>query len=282
MACCESKPSKPSENGAGAGDCDGGTPCPKEKPCTPCTLSSETVAKSPADRTRTKIGIGEEVDITVSPGESVTWSVTGGGKVSPTSGTKTRFTAHERVSTSTVTATRSDGCKCTIVFTVIEPTNFTMKMRPGTKTHPSGRPQVAWKGQIFVHPNDVNFYRVEVREKDSQYVGTGSYKKYTGDWHGNYPPPDRVSDWLTLPMADHTDADGNKVSGQDTVDTGDPGAAVTGSKPPFKVGSGYFPIVWQWHVGSGSAKDFPEARLPTVPRRGAFPDRSARAPGRRG
>lgn len=100
---------------------------------------------------------------------------------------------------------------------------------------------------------------MESREKDSQYVGTGSYSGYNGDYHGNYPPPDRAGPWVSL--ISHTDADGTEGGSTDSVDTGDPGAAVTGSAPPFKVGSGYFPIVRQWRVvGSTNTHDFAAVR----------------------
>jgi hypothetical protein len=46
----------------------------------------------------------------------------------------------------------------------------------------------------------------------------------------------------------------------DSIYTGDPGAAVTGSKPPFTTGSGYFPITMQWRIGAGNARDFPVTR----------------------
>jgi type VI secretion system secreted protein VgrG len=110
---------------------------------------------------------------------------------------------------------------------------------------------------MYVHPDDVNFYNIETREKDSKYVGTGSYSGYNGSYHGNYPPPERASDWF--PIKRHT-ADGSTDDVPDTIYTGDPSAAVTGAAPPFKVGSGHFPITMQWRVGSGAAKDFPVSR----------------------
>ena len=135
-----------------------------------------------------------------------------------------------------------------------------MKRKSGTNLrHAHGRPDCGWKGTMFVKPKDVSFYRVETREKDSKYVGTGSYASYNGDYHGNYPPPDQASDWFT--STSHTDADGSQVDMEDTIYTGDPGAGVTGAAPPFVKGSGHFPITWQWRVaGSSNIKDFPVTR----------------------
>jgi hypothetical protein len=111
---------------------------------------------------------------------------------------------------------------------------------------------------MYVHPNDVNFYNIETREKDSKYVGTGSYSGYNGDYHGNYPQPDRVSAWF--PITRHSASDGSTDDVPDTIYSGDPGAAVTGAAPPFNIGSGHFPITMQWRVGTGTAKNFPVSR----------------------
>jgi hypothetical protein len=112
---------------------------------------------------------------------------------------------------------------------------------------------------MHVHPNDVNFYRVEVREKDSQFVATGCISHFSGDYHGNYPPPDRVSSWI--PLRTHTDAGGTEWTGVDNIDTGDYSVADAGAAPPFNVGSGYFPITMQWRVvGKANVYDFATVR----------------------
>jgi hypothetical protein len=251
---CRGTSSNPS-SGPAATSSTSGTP----PPCpTPCTITSQTVASSPKKRERTKIGVGEEVDLTVSPAPA-TWAISGSGTLSPSTGSQTtvRFTAGDAAGSVTVTAT-GPGCSCTVTFTVVKPASWTQKLIAGTKTHGIGRPHCHWQGTWFVHPNDVNFYRIRFRERDSKYVGTGSYSSYTGDWHGHYPLPDRASSWFRI--TDHTDAGGSEVAAVDTVDTGDPGAAITGAAPRFKVGSGYFPITMQWRVGDGTIRDFPATR----------------------
>jgi hypothetical protein len=250
----ESAPT-PLNSGNGAGPATG----PPSMPCTQCTITSKTVATSPANRARTRIGVGEEVELTVNPGPA-TWAITSGtGRLSPRgSQTTVTYTASDTGGNVTITATGA-GCSCTITLTVVVPSSWTMKRQPGTKLrHNKGRPDCGWHGIFFVQPKDVNFYNMEFREKDSQYEGDGSYSSYKGAWHGNYALPERVSAWL--PITSHTDADGSQPAGVDSVDTGDPGPAVTGDKPPFKVGSGHFPITMQWKVGTGDAKDFPTTR----------------------
>lgn len=242
------------------------TPAPASKGgsstagCSNCTITSETLATSPTNRARTKIGVGEEVELTVNPGPA-TWAITSGtGSLSPSTGSHTTitFTADDNAGNATmnvtITATGS-GCSCTITFTVVAPANWTNKRKAGTNLrHKQYRPDCGWKGIVYLHPNDVNYYNLEVREKDSQYIGNGSYQGYNGDWHGNYPLPDRVGPWI--PIVSHTDSDGSGYGGADTIYSGDPGAAVTGAKPPFNVGDGYFPIVRQWRVGTQAAHDF--------------------------
>ena len=223
-----------------------------------CTILSSTVATSPAKRDRKRIGVGEEVDLTVKPGPA-TWEIQqGGGNLSPTFGTSVTYTAGD-ASATVIIAAKGPDCTCTITFNVVEPSGWTMKRKPGTNVrHKSGRPHCGWQGIFFIHPNNVNFYNIKFRELDSQYNGTGSYLSYNGAYHGNYPLPERASPWL--PVTTHTDADGSQPAGVDNVDTGDPGSAITGSSPPFKVGAGYFPITMQWQVGAGSPKSFTVSR----------------------
>jgi type VI secretion system secreted protein VgrG len=221
-------------------------------------ITSQTVATSPANRARTRIGVGEEVTLTVTPGPA-TWAITsGGGTLSPAGNqTTTTFTAADKTETVVITATGATGT-ASITFSVTEPTSWTQKRQPGTNVGhwKVGRPQCGWKGLQYAHPNDVNFYRVEWREMDSQFVANGSYMPFNGDYHGRYPPPDRGSPWF--PLTHHTDADGSTDNAPDNVNTGDTGPAATGAAPPFNPGYGYFPITQQWRVGgTGAIHTFP-------------------------
>ncbi|NNE65654.1 MAG: hypothetical protein HKN33_03735 [Pyrinomonadaceae bacterium] len=236
-----------------------------KEPChTPCKLTSETGATSPADRTRTKIGVGEEVNLTIT-GNPAKWEITSGdGTLSPSTGTHSSvvFTAAEKNESVTIKA-KCSGCDCeeTITFNVTRPTSWKMVRMPGTNLrHNKGRPDCGWQGNMFVQPNDVNFYNVEIREKDSLSVATGSYKpSHHGKYHGNYPKPDRVSAWFAL--SSHTEADGSELGGEDTIYSGYPNFAATGKAPPFKVGKYYWEIVMQWKVsGSTDVHDFPTVR----------------------
>ena len=230
--------------------------------CQSCNITSQTIATSPANRARTKIGVGEEVDLTVSPGPA-TWTITSGsGTITPSSGSNStvRYTASDTTGSVTITAT-GQGCSCTITLTVVPPSHWTMQKQPGTNLkHETGRPDCGWKGVMYVHPNDVNFYRVETREMDSKSVATGSYNPNLHDkWHGNYPPPDRASEWFLIRR--HSEADGSTDDVPDEIYSGDPGRAARGAAPPFTAGSMYFPITIQWRVlGGATNHDFPVVR----------------------
>jgi len=251
MSSCGSRPSNPdsgSKPAAKGGSGDAG--------CPGCTITSKTVATSPANRARTRIGVGEEVELTVNPGPA-TWKITsGGGGLSPKRGshTKVNYTAGDTAESVTITAKGKD-CTCTITLTVVEPASWTMKKKSGTNLkHTNKRPDCGWKGIMYVQPKDVNFYNIKTREKDSQMVTNGSYSPFKDVWHGNYPPPDRASAWF--PVTRHSTTDGSTDDAPDQIYSGDPGAAATCAAPPFKAGTAHFPITMQWKVGTGSAKDF--------------------------
>jgi hypothetical protein len=180
--------------------------------------------------------------------------------MSATSGSSIKFTAGDKNESVTINAAGSHG-SCSITFQVIIPTSMSMKRKSGTNLkHQNGRPDCGWLGTIFVHPNDVNFYRVEIREKDSQAITSGAYNVFRGVWHGNYPPPNRVSSWV--PLVKHSDSDGSSVGNSisDNIYSGDPGGAA-GNNPPFTVGTMYFDMTWQWRVVAGrNIKNFPAFR----------------------
>ena len=253
-------PPPPSETPDAEQQMAGGT-----EECHPtCTIASRTFKSSPADRTRTKVGVGEEVTVTVT-GNAATWTIDTGGTISPSAGThnSVTFTAGETAATATITATGA-GCGCvnTISFTVVEPSDFTMRRKGSTNEHTNPRPDCGWTGLVYVHPNDVNFYRVRIRELDSQAVCTGAYNGFAGVWHGNYAAPSRASSWFTLPS--HSESRGTKASLVDHIYSGDPGAAATNppaGAPPFNVATMHFAMTWQWRVsGSSTRHNFPGFR----------------------
>jgi hypothetical protein len=147
---------------------------------------------------------------------------------------------------------------------VVEPSRFTMRKKGRTLEHNNPRPDCGWTGLVYVHPKDVNFYRVQIRELDSQAVTTGSYSGFSGLWHGNYPAPGRASSWLAL--TSHSESRGSKAAAEDHIYSGDPGSGATdpaapATPPPFNVGTMYFAMTWQWRVvGKATRHNFPSFR----------------------
>jgi hypothetical protein len=129
------------------------------------TLGHVVIACSlPADRTT--IGIGEVVSLYGMPA-GTTWSVSGGGTVSPTNGSSTTFTAGLSPTTATVHA-QIDGAELTQDFSVIAPSSITVigytNLPPGTED-PNGTMMGAQTiYSDIIGPTNVSFENVSFRE----------------------------------------------------------------------------------------------------------------------
>lgn len=247
-------PTPPTSGASSGKSTDGGSgSCP-----TPCTITSQTVATSPANRARTRIGVGEEVELTVNPAPA-TWAITsGGGTLTPNSGNQTTvtYTADDAAGPVTITATGA-GCTCSITLTVVQPASVSMERKAGTNLeHTNGWPDCGWLGKQWIHPDDINFYNIERREVDSKSVGTGSYTSFNGNFHGGYTGG--FGPWSGVNV--HDPAKGSQAAMTDHIYSGYTGSVAVGTAPPFTVGTAHFPIVYQWRVGTGAVHDFPGIR----------------------
>jgi hypothetical protein len=188
------------------------------------TLTSQTVATTPTNRSRLTIGVAEEVVLTSNPSTPVTWTVAGGGTVSPASGTSTTFTAGETATTSTITATFAGGGTCEITFTVIAPNG--VMMTAASFLHLQGTASAGFiANPIKILPATVSFYRIEVQEGVAVGVGTGYYAGFNGIGHVRGP-------FLSVRQD-------NVVNGNDTV-------CSSNGQPPFAVGQFSWPIPWEY------------------------------------
>lgn len=208
--------------------------------CNKCKITSVTTATSPANQARTKIGVGEPLTLTFSSG-SATWSVSGGGTLSPASGPTTTFTAPDRTATAVITA-QGGGCSCSITFNVVEPSGIVMERVPGTKkNHAQNTASTGFIGQAYIQPADVSFENIQIREQEVNAVGTGCFQQYFASHNvGHNPKPD----FSSVSAVEGTN--GSKVDGQDQV-------AFSGSKCE---GTITWNIPWEFKVGSGDAKVF--------------------------
>ncbi|HSN40657.1 MAG TPA: DUF4157 domain-containing protein [Burkholderiales bacterium] len=137
----------------------GPTPAPPgPAPAPPESITSQTVVTSPGARTRTKIGVGEEVNLTHAPGTAA-WTTTG-GTLSAANGVTVILTAPDTAQTITVRAGTA-----TISFDVIAPTSVAMDREPGTGVkHTLNQPDSGIQTRVFLGPDTVNFNRVRYRE----------------------------------------------------------------------------------------------------------------------
>ena len=175
-------------------------------------IISETEVTSPADRTRKTVGVGEIVNLSTNPSISITWSITGGGNISAVEGTRIKFTAGGRQSTSVIKGIKSSSNK-SIVFSVLEPTGVTMEqiVSAGIE-HINGKPTLAALLRIYVKPTNVSFTHIAVGE------GTCPATECLGYFSELQIPPHPAGDYFV--MNKHVPGKGTLLAGSDTVSFG--------------------------------------------------------------
>ena len=131
------------------------------------SLVSQTTATVPANTARTKLGVGEttKLSLTPAPACAVTWQIiAGNGSLSFFSGVSNVYTAHERAQSATVRAT-VNGFTYDKTYNVWEPASETAVESCGTTVPiPAGTQGVGMFLTTTVHPTDVSFARVQIKE----------------------------------------------------------------------------------------------------------------------
>ena len=205
-------------------------------------LETITDATIPSDRTRRKLGVGERVTLTLKGADnSVAWSLIGPGSIDPTSGYSIRFTAYERASGASVTATYK-GKTFPANFTVIEPSGAIIEQEPGTGVwHIQGEPSVGFIGRAYELPADVSFYNIETQEGSVNAVATGYFAYQNGLNHEQGP-------WVTV--GDVVPGKGSRENFVDQIQ------GVSNNHTPYEAGTFTWAIPWSFRVGSGTPKVF--------------------------
>jgi hypothetical protein len=225
----EKPPAKPPEGKREPAD----KPPAKKPAAPPATITSETVAIDPGPRTRTKVGVGEEVTLTYSAGNT-NWQTTA-GTLSANRRVTVTLTAPDTAQNVTVTAG-----KATITFDVIAPKDVLMERYPNTGiSHTKDRPDVGMLTTAFLQPDTVNFYNIKHREVDVKAFATGVYKPFDGIGHDPNPPTIRMQDVVVA-------GKGTQSRVQDKVCSGDPATL-----PPFETGQILYVIPYEYQVGTG-------------------------------
>jgi hypothetical protein len=210
-----------------------------------CEITSQTVATQPADRTRTTIGVGEEVTLTFSKG-AATWSLSGPGSFSAgltvlasAIGETVNYMAPDVPGTATISAT-GGGCTNSITFTIIQPTSVTEVPVSSDVYHTQGYPDVGMITWMYVGPDSVSFYNIKCHEINCTPTVTGVYSCLANSNHDYMPETFGATTTVEA-------GKGTKMNTQDQVSSDHCGKA-----PANPSGLEMYAIPWEYQVGSGS------------------------------
>jgi hypothetical protein len=167
-------------------------------------LTNVCHAPVPADRQRTTVGVGEEVDIsfpTLPADIPVAWRTTAGG-LSATNGKGITFTAPSNGVPATVTATVK-GQTCPIDFSVLEPSGVDhAEFVEYDTVHVSSGAGAGMHIRPYVGPTNVSFYHVQIMEVGEPASNVEGY--FTLPSH---PPPSHsgngADEWISLDYDNH-------------------------------------------------------------------------------
>ena len=154
-------------------------PAPKPAPPPPEQIHSLTVVDSPGARTRTTIGVGEQVVLSHTPGPA-NWTTTA-GTLSPNSGVVVILTAPDTAQTVTVT-----GGAAALDFSIVVPSNVHMDRFSGTGVkHTKDHADSGIETLPFLLPDTVNFSRIRYREINvgAAVTSPGAYSCHAGVGH---------------------------------------------------------------------------------------------------
>lgn len=207
-------------------------------------MTSETVATQPQDQRRKKLGVGEEVNLTLKPSSlpSPTWALSGTpgtSALSTLTGINSKLTAGGLACSPTTEAT-INGEVVKIDFNVIEPTTVTFS-RVSTTNQTTPSLGLLMTANFYVGPSDVSFMNITV-EEDQCGATAGGYFAYQNGL--NHPAS-------TAPIAMTATVDatkGTQANGQDSIGGGTQG-------PPYSPGTFTWAIPWKYTSG-GQTKQF--------------------------
>lgn len=210
--------------------------------CVVCLLSivSQTVKAIPEPRTRLCVGVGEEVDLTLTPDVPgvITWSKQGDGSISPTTGKTIRFTAGEVAASTTISASCSIG-SATISFTTIPPTEGSV-VDP-TLSHQLSRYPLGIRvcPNWYIGPTTVNLSKTTIAEQTCDPVVDGYFLRYSTYSHIPGTP---------APVTDTPSSWGWKCAGYDDVRARLADPVVH----PYTNGTFSWPIPWHYEINGNS------------------------------
>lgn len=252
---------------------------PRTESLLPVEIETLTVATEPQNRDRKKLGIGEEVKLTLkSPSDAVvTWALKSGdhGEVIKPLGygpAEALFIASETEKEATVEATLTNygNAKVSVTFDVIRPkTIFFEKVGGRGIFWDANNNGIGMELELdwYFGPDDVCFYALEAGETGPNTNVTGWFAK--AEHNGHYANMYH-EEWIgaevlrRAPMPPITNSNNNGllsktvVKGKGTKGSRPDTATAGASQPPSIDSAGRFewPIEWKWRVkgktGSGT------------------------------
>ncbi len=216
---------------------------PTATPTGPITLTSQTEVSAPANRARTKLGVGERVTLKVTPGPG-NWQASG-AKLSSKSGSKVTLIAPDRPGEVDVTVTVGTQQQ-TLKFTVIAPSEV-HQVRVSTEHYtaaqigiPAPLPNAGFHADIYLGPDDVNFTACSFLEDEIGAKASGSWAAKNGEGHSPNKSPLGCTNKVVGGL-------GTKTVAQDHCWSGYvPGLTLTDW-----TGQSILVIPWHWACGSG-------------------------------
>ena len=142
----------------------------------PCSITSQTVAISPTDTSRTEIGVGEQVTLSSSNADS--WSITtnDGSTLNSASGSPVTLTAGATYGTASVTASDTSGnCKpFTKTYTIDSQTASSYVTASGVYHH-QNIADIGMYSDVYLAPDTVSFQWLYYREQQATFSANGSW-----------------------------------------------------------------------------------------------------------
>jgi len=218
-------------------------------------ITNQCVAMEPADRARTHLGVGEEVELGLAGAArgDYAWSASA-GSVSNACGTLTTFTAPSNAMTATVTVTLTGGRSLSRDFTVLEPGGVDHADLLSAYDFDTNESGAGMYCRVYMAPTNVSFYRVQLMEVATN---AASITGYYADPDNAWDPPEDLKDfqanvWFQI-NADNSWQHNGLDDGTD-YDR----AWWADDNPPWSPGGG---LSWnytaQWKIGTGPTNKLP-------------------------
>ncbi len=209
-------------------------------PTGPVNLTSKTEVRAPANRTRTRLGVGERVVLKVTGG-SGNWRASG-AVLSAKTGTVVTMTAPPRPGSVTVSVDVG-GTQRSLSFTVIAPSTVRMVVA-STEHIDNSLPNAGMHCECYIGPDDVNFGETTNSEDDIRAKASGCWDEFNGAGHGPSPSPNTCDAGTVTPGL------GTHSPGTDHIWSG----YIPQPVPPNGDWSGRmtYDIPWHWQCGSGA------------------------------